>query len=74
MIGIQSSAPFTGMTGSYFICSGSILGRFAKQLDIQLDDGNTATGSLMVGTATGGAPTATTSVVDSTDYVVCMGI
>ena len=74
VIGIQSSAPFTGMTGSYFICSGSILGRFAKQLDIQLDDGNTATGSLMVGTATGGAPTATASVADSTDYVVCMGI
>ncbi|MFN3750350.1 MAG: type II secretion system protein [Thiobacillus sp.] len=74
VIGIQSGAPFTGMTGSYFICSGSILGRFAKQLDIQLDDGNTATGSLMVGTATGAAPTATASVADSTAYVVCMGI
>jgi len=73
IIGIQSAAPFTGMTGTYFICSGSILGRFAKQLDTQLDDGNTATGSLMVGTT---LPTAiaTSSIVDSTAYTVCMGI
>ena len=73
IIGIQSAAPFTGMTGTYFICSDSILGRFAKQLDTQLDDGNTATGSLMVGTT---LPTAiaTASIVDSTAYTVCMGI
>jgi len=73
VIGIQGAAPFTGMTGTYFICSGGILGRFAKQLDTQLDDGNTATGSLMVGTT---LPTAiaTGSIVDSTPYTVCMGI
>jgi len=72
-IGIQSTVPFTGMTGTYFICSGSIPGKFAKQLDSQLDDGNTATGSMMVGTT---LPTAiaTGSIVDSTAYIVCMGI
>lgn len=72
-IGVQGGAPFTGMSGTYFICSGNILGRFAKQLDTQLDDGNTATGSLMVGTT---LPTtiATASIVDSTPYIVCMGI
>ena len=76
VIGIQSTAPFAGMTGTYFICSGSILGRYAKQLDTQLDDGETKTGSLMVGTVTSpaGAPTATASIVDSTAYTVCMGI
>jgi prepilin-type N-terminal cleavage/methylation domain-containing protein len=74
VIGIQSAAPFTGMTGTYFICSSGILGRFAKQLDTQLDNGDTATGSLMVGTSTGGAPTPTAEVADSTAYVVCMGI
>ncbi|MBU1222536.1 MAG: prepilin-type N-terminal cleavage/methylation domain-containing protein [Gammaproteobacteria bacterium] len=73
VIGVQGAAPFTGMTGTYFICSGTILGRYAKQLDTQLDDGNTATGSLMVGTT---LPTAiaTASIVDSTTYIVCMGI
>jgi prepilin-type N-terminal cleavage/methylation domain-containing protein len=73
VIGVQGAAPFTGMTGTYFICSDSIQGRYAKQLDTQLDDGNTATGSLMVGTT---LPTAiaTGSIVDSTPYTVCMGI
>ncbi len=76
VVGIQSTAPFTNITGTYFICSGGILGKFAKQLDSQLDDGNTATGSLMVGTSTGVAvvATATASVVDSTAYIVCMGV
>ena len=72
-IGVQGAAPFTGMTGTYFICSGAILGRFAKQLDSLLDDGNTATGSMMVGTT---LPTAiaTGTIVDATPYIVCMGI
>jgi len=73
-LGIQSTAPFTGLTGTYFVCSGAILGRHAKQLDTQLDNGDTVTGSVMVGTATGGAATATASIVDATTYIVCMGI
>ena len=76
-IGIQSASPYTGLNGSYFICSTGILGRYAKQLDIQLDDGNTATGSMMVGgtpTTTAIAPTATGSVTDSSAFTVCMGI
>jgi hypothetical protein len=48
-IGIQSAKPFTGINGTYFVCSTGILGKYAKQLDIQLDDGNTATGSMMAG-------------------------
>lgn len=74
VIGVQSAAPFTGMTGgTYYVCSTGILGKFAKQLDSQLDDGNTATGTMMTGT---NLPTAiaTASVVDSTPYTVCMGI
>ena len=75
-IGVQSANPFIGINGSYFICSTGILGKYAKQLDTQLDDNNTATGSMMVGTATGttATPTATTAIVDSTAYTVCMGI
>jgi prepilin-type N-terminal cleavage/methylation domain-containing protein len=72
VIGVQSEAPFAGINGTYFICSGSILGKFAKQLDTQLDDGDTDSGSLMVGT--GRNPVATDAIVDSTVYTVCMGI
>ena len=77
VIGVTNAAqsPITGLKGSYIICSDGIPGKFAKQLDITLDDGNTATGSLMVSTVTaGGAPIATTSIVDDTTYLVCMGV
>jgi prepilin-type N-terminal cleavage/methylation domain-containing protein len=66
-----------GLTGSYIICSDAIAGKFAKQLDTILDDGNTATGSMMVtaaGTATGGTAIATGSIIDDTPYLVCMGV
>ena len=63
----------TTMNGTYQICSESILGKFAKQLDTQMDDGNTQTGSmrasLMTATATA---IATTSIDDATPYLVCM--
>ena len=65
----------TGTTGSYQICSRGILGRFAKQLDIQMDDGNTATGSMRTIADTdtvAAAALATTAVDDGTTYTVCM--
>ena len=65
-----------GITGTYLVCSGAILGKFAKQLDVQMDDGNTATGSMRTiadGTATGGTAVATASVDEATNYQVCMG-
>jgi prepilin-type N-terminal cleavage/methylation domain-containing protein len=64
-----------GMTGTYQVCSKGILGKFAKQLDIQMDDGNTATGSLRVvadGAALNSAGLATAAVDDATNYTVCM--
>lgn len=79
-IGITNAAStaITGLKGSYIICSDAIAGKFAKQLDTTLDDGNPATGSLMVtaaGTATGGAAVATAAtIVDDTTYLVCMGV
>jgi prepilin-type N-terminal cleavage/methylation domain-containing protein len=64
--------------GTYIICSPNILGKFAKQLDIQLDDGNTATGSMMAtptnGYTTGVSATATANIDDATVYTVCMGV
>lgn len=77
-IGIQSTAPITGMSGSYFVCSEGIQGKFAKQIDTTLDNGNTATASVRVaiGPYTGTALTAvaTTGIVDSDVYIVCMAL
>ena len=53
-IGVTNSLtnnPITGMVGTYIVCSDNIPGKFAKQLDVSLDDGNTQTGSLMVAPA-----------------------
>ncbi len=74
-IGIQSKSPITNMTGSYFVCSEGIQGKFAKQIDITMDDGDTAAGSVRV-MASGYSGTAqaaviTTNIVDSTTYTVC---
>ncbi|GAB1392279.1 prepilin-type N-terminal cleavage/methylation domain-containing protein [Rhodocyclaceae bacterium] len=78
-IGIQSVTPITNMTGSYFVCSDAIQGKFAKQLDTTLDDGNTAAGSVRVMASgyTGAAAldaVATASIVDGTTYTVCMSL
>lgn len=73
-VGVQSAAPFANMNGTYFICSTGISGKFAKQLDAQLDDGNTATGSMQVGTTATPSVAVAGTLVDSTNYTVCMGI
>ncbi len=88
-IGIQSgtsvaaSSPVldsagNAIRGSYIICSSGILGKFVKQLDIQMDDGNTATGSMLAtpvaGYGLGTAATATAAIDDATSYIVCMGV
>lgn len=70
---MQMTAPLPGMTGSYNICSTGVLGKIAKQLDTQLDDGNTATGSFRVALIT--APTtalATSLVNDADSFLVCL--
>lgn len=62
-----------GISGAFIICSEGVLGRFAKQIDTALDDGNTQTGSVRAVTL--GAQTiglANADVLDSSPYVVCM--
>ncbi len=69
---MQMTAP-TAMTGSYNICSSGVLGKIAKQLDTQLDNGDPQTGSFRV--ATIAAPTtalALAAVDDATSYLVCL--
>ena len=89
-IGIQSGTTDTTKTaiigadgkaisGAYVICSTGILGKFAKQLDTQMDDGNTAAGSMMATptttpAASGVNATATDKINDALTYTVCMGV
>lgn len=77
--GTAANLPITGLRGAYIICSGSILGKFAKQMDTTLDDGNTATGSVMVMAEPAAHPAAVPVAAvaapdDATSYTVCMGV
>ena len=63
--------------GSYIICSQGVLGKYVTQLDTSIDDGNSATGSMMAAkTNTAGiALTADTGTIDpAASYIVCYGI
>ncbi|MGE5094632.1 MAG: prepilin-type N-terminal cleavage/methylation domain-containing protein [Betaproteobacteria bacterium] len=65
----------TGMSGSYQVCSKGIPGKFAKQLDIQMDDGDTAKGNMRtvpITAALGTAAPPMTDLLDDTTYIVCM--
>jgi prepilin-type N-terminal cleavage/methylation domain-containing protein len=83
-IGIQSgqTPSITGLKGANIMCSGRVLGKYSKQLDVNLDDGNPETGSMMIvkdsataTTVTGAAdvaPTPLTSIDDNDFTTVCM--
>ena len=72
-IGISSAMQITGMTGSYNICSTGVLGKIAKQLDTQLDDGNSQTGSFRVSEIATPATAITTALtLDANSYLVCL--
>lgn len=80
-IGITSEPVIVGgnFPGSFFICS-VMQGRFARQLDATIDDGNTATGSLRAIALTEKATEALAAVPnnltpneDANLYTVCMG-
>jgi prepilin-type N-terminal cleavage/methylation domain-containing protein len=89
VIGITSGAynPDTSTTpiqGTYIICSAGILGKFAKQLDLQMDDGAPTTGSIREynQSARGSAlttpptmdPNNANQLNDNLTYTVCMGV
>ncbi len=75
-IGVQSVSGFatiTNMTGTYVMCSDKIPGSLTKQVDVNLDDGETSTGNVRaVVSGTTGAAVAAIAVVDGSLYTVCM--
>jgi len=76
-IGKSTNLPDDRLKGAYIICSGNILGKFAKQLDIMMDDGSTSTGSMQTapqGTTGTINATAVSDPEDATLYTVCMGV
>jgi prepilin-type N-terminal cleavage/methylation domain-containing protein len=81
--GTATNNPVQGLNGTYIICSTGILGKFAKQLDITMDDGNTSTGSMRVIPTEVTRPMAVQQLAldlsldttsDSKTYTVCMGV
>ncbi len=75
-IGVTSQIPIASLPGAYFMCSGGILGKYAKQLDLTIDDGTPDGGSIRAtkGTTFGTTgETAEAAWADSDSYTVCMG-
>ena len=66
--------PITNLKGAYIICSTGIVGKFAKQLDVALDDGNPATGTVMAAIPSSSVVAAEPSPDDNTLYTVCQGV
>jgi prepilin-type N-terminal cleavage/methylation domain-containing protein len=65
------------ITGSFVICSQGILGKYVTQLDVNIDDGNSATGSMLASETNTPALalTAETGAIDpAASYIVCYGI
>ena len=63
--------------GSYVICSQGILGKYVTQLDVSLDDGNSATGSMLAAKTNTPAlalSADTTAIDPAASYVVCFGV
>ena len=80
-LGVTSVSALTAVTAGTFnsahaMCSDSILGRYAIQLDTMLDDGAGDSGAMRIlvnGTQSGGMPnTGATAIQAATPYLVCM--
>lgn len=74
--GITGVAPVTGWSGNFFVCQDNIPGSLARQVDIAMDDGQPAAGSVRLlasGSATGSA-VALADLDDGTPYTVCAAL
>lgn len=79
VIGVTSdpvlTAPATPYPASFYVCSQGIQGRFARQIDTTLDDGNTQTGTIRVITDNAANMADAINVMAANDavlYTVCM--
>lgn len=68
------TAPATPFPANFYVCSRGIQGRFARQIDTTMDDGNTTTGTIRViadGVASQADAINVTAADDATLYTVC---
>ncbi len=74
LIGVQGVSGFAiaGLSGSFVICSESILGKFAEQIDTTMDDGVTNTGSVRATSDNAAWDGDITAAEESSPYTVCM--
>ena len=79
--GRTTDPAIAGLKGTYVICSKGILGKYVKQLDITMDNGDPATGSMMATPiedyalgADAATLTGATAVEDGTSYIVCLAV
>ena len=79
VIGVTSEPvltnPATPYPASFYVCSQGIQGRFARQIDTTLDDGNTQTGTIRVITDNAANMAEAINVTAANDavlYTVCM--
>jgi prepilin-type N-terminal cleavage/methylation domain-containing protein len=77
-LGITGETPVAAWAGNFFVCTTGIQGRFVRQLDITMDDGNTTTGNVRAicqgecAQAPGaGIPNNLTTAEDANLYTVC---
>lgn len=78
MVGItgHDHSPIAGLPGTVIICTDHVKTSIAKKIDADLDDGNTASGKIMVtrsGTVTAGEAIAPNALADGEYYLLCMG-
>ncbi len=82
-VGITGDNVYTGSSStnpysaSFFVCSAGIQGRYARQIDTTIDDGNTTTGSVLVlgegeVQSTAAFPANLTPAEDTKLYTVCV--
>ena len=76
-LGVQHANGLLGFGASLLVCAGGIPGKFVRQLDIALDDGDPATGSMRAGIGSGDGMTpisASSPLEDGNSHTVCASL
>lgn len=68
-----TNAPIAGLKSNFIICASNLNGKLVKQLDLVMDNGNTATGPMMASSVFGGMGIDPHSIINESTYMVCLG-
>lgn len=69
-----ANTPIAGFISNYVICTSNIDGQLVKQLDLVMDNGNTATGAMMASKTVGDTSITTDSTDKGSTFMVCLGV